>query len=72
MTTNNEVKARNVAEAVRIVGSAKKVGQLYSPPISHQAVSKWIRRGCVPASRVRKLSEASGMPRWALNASFAE
>lgn len=60
-----------VALAVHRVGSLEGVGRLYTPPISKQAVFKWVKRGCVPASRVRVLSKASGIDRSALNPAFA-
>ena len=51
-----------VEEAVRAVGSRDKVAKLYTPPISRQAISKWIKRGYVPSDRVRILAKAAGVP----------
>ena len=56
-----------VEEAVRAVGSRDKVAKLYTPPISRQAISKWIKRGYV-----RILAKAAGVPRCILNPDFAE
>ena len=51
-----------VLTAVEKVGSSLKVAQLYSPPLSRQAVDKWVMRGCVPSKRVKELSRATGVP----------
>ena len=61
-----------VEEAVRAVGSRDKVAKLYTPPLSRQAISKWIKRGYVPSDRVRIFGKAAGVPRSVLNPDFAE
>ena len=61
-----------VEEAVRAVGSRDKVAKLYTPPLSRQAISKWIKRGYVPSDPVRIFAKAAGVPRSVLNPDFAE
>ena len=61
-----------VEEAVRAVGSRDKVAKLYTPPLSRQAISKWIKRGYGPSDRVRIFAKAAGVPRTVLNPDFAE
>lgn len=61
-----------VEAAVRAVGSRDKVAKLYTPPLSRQAISKWIKRGYVPSDRVRIFAKAAGVPRSVLNPDFAE
>lgn len=71
-TFSNRSRQTLIAEAVRSLGGSKKVGELFKPAISRQAVDKWIRSGCIPAERVRTISKASGFPRGALNPDFAD
>ena len=64
-----------VEEAVRAVGSRDKVAKLYTPPLSRQAISKWIKRGWIVdqhSFRVRIFAKAAGVPRSVLNPDFAE
>lgn len=68
---NNTDTAQNfVRVAVKRVGGTRNLARLCEPPVSRQAVEKWIKSGVVPPRRAPGVSKISGVPKGLLNPLF--
>lgn len=50
----------SLLKAIEVIGGGyEAVGALYDPPISTQAISKWVKKGRAPSERCLILQEAT-------------
>ncbi len=59
-----------VKEAVQAAGGSESLAKAMNPPISRQAVEKWVRKGVVPPERVKEVSRITGVAMSRLNPLF--
>ncbi len=60
----------SVLMAVKAVGGRGALAKKLSPPISRQAVDRWVRLGVVPPKRVLEVSKLTGIPKEKLSPLF--
>jgi DNA-binding transcriptional regulator YdaS (Cro superfamily) len=58
-----------IEKAVRLAGSQTALGQIFDPPVSPQAVQKWVAKGQAPGERCREIEKKFGgqVTRYELN-----
>lgn len=61
-----------VLVAINAAGSQLALSKLLTPPVSRQAIAKWLRKGEIPPRRVPQVSAATRIPMSVLNPLFKE
>lgn len=71
MTTSN-CQFNPVEVAVSAVGGRTKLAKSLNPPVSRQAVERWVKNGEIPPRRVPEVSRITGIPKHVLSPLFSD
>lgn len=56
-------KKEALERAIAIAGSQEKLGALFTPPVSQQAVQQWLDKGETPVKRCKVIERGTGVTR---------